>query len=55
MRYDLCRFTTQLKLIITQYGSTAYLGMARVVSGQFQHFENTRHSITDEHDSEELK
>ena len=33
-------------LVITQYGSTVYLGMTQVVSDQFQHIENTRRSIT---------
>ena len=33
-------------VIITQYGSTVYLGMTRVVLGQFQHFENARRGIT---------
>ena len=40
---------------ITQYGSTAYLGMTRVVSGQFQHFENTWRGITAKRSRKEQK
>ena len=42
-------------LCITQYGSTAYLGMTRVVSGQFPHIENVWHGDTAKRDCEEPK
>ena len=40
---------------ITQYGSTAYLGMTRVVSGQFPCIENVRHGNMAKRDREEPK
>ena len=47
--------TFHTHIYITQYGSTVYLGMTRVVSGQFQHVENTRRSITAKRNREEPK
>ena len=38
-----------------QYGSTAYLEMIRVVSGQYLRIENIRHSATTKRDCEEPK
>ena len=38
-----------------QYGSTAYLGMTRVVLGQFPCIENIQRGNTAKHDSEEPK
>ena len=40
---------------ITQYGSIVYLGMTRVVLGQFQHFENTWCGAIAKHSHEEQK
>ena len=40
---------------IRQYGSTAYLGMTRVVSGQFARIENVRRGNTAKRDREEAK
>ena len=42
-------------IFITQYGSTVYLGMTQVVSGQFQHFENTWRDIMAKHGHKEQK
>ena len=44
-----------LTVIITQYSSTAYLGMTQVVSGQFPRIENIQHGATAKCDREELK
>ena len=41
--------------IITQYGSNQYLGMTRVVSGQFPHIEYVRRGDTAKHNREEPK
>ena len=41
--------------IITQYGSTVYLGTTQVVLGQFQHFKNTRCGITAKRSHKEQK
>ena len=38
-----------------QYGSTAYLGMTQVVSGQFLHIENIWCNAMAKHDREEPK
>ena len=43
------------KINITQYGSAAYLGMTRVVSGQFARIENVRRGNTAKRDREEAK
>ena len=43
------------KIIITQYSSTAYLGMTWVVSGQFPRIENVQHGDTPKCDHEEPK
>ena len=37
---------TSVYPLITQYGSTAYLGMTRVVSSQSPRIENIRHGAT---------
>ena len=42
-------------IIITQYGSTVYLGITRVVSGQFLRIENVRRGNTAKRDCEEPK
>ena len=46
---------TYHNIIITQYSSTAYLGMTRVVSGQYLRIENIRRGATAKRDREEPK
>ena len=42
-------------ILIMQYGSTAYLGMTQVVSGQFPRIENVQCRDTAKHNCEEPK